>query len=335
MHAALSHPRIHNPKNQIIGLYDRPTNRTLIDHPKGPIFKTMGKGDAESRVHLLPEETLYLVERGTLDLRLRGQGLEGITMSLQACYAYLLGREALTLERYTVFAGLKRSGYVVQRGAAWYEEDWDKDFVRPREGEGLGVFARFYEALFGAKREEERAPLGPLVVPGFYRSYGDVYRLLNLIPAYDPAVPTDREARRGSVGVGDGEAPAHPRIRPSFYVWKPTSGFKKSAPPPSDFRVAVTNAREENFPVLEQLDELLQAVPYAPPPQDSQWQVYRRIKHGWRNVLLAVVDQGVVSYIRIADAGFVKERIYERRGRGQGGKRGGFGGRGRGRGRGR
>ena len=49
---------------------------------------------------------------------------EGIRMSLQAAYAYLLGKQGLMLERYKVYAGLKRSGYVVQRRPAWYAEDY-------------------------------------------------------------------------------------------------------------------------------------------------------------------------------------------------------------------
>ena len=60
--------------------------------------------------------------------------------------------------------------------------------------------------------------------------------------------------------------------------------------------------------------------------------LYPKLKHGYRNVILAVVDQGVVSYIQLSDAGFGKEKIYEPALRGGGGKRGGFGGRGRGRG---
>lgn len=63
-----------------------------------------------------------------------------------------------------------------------------------------------------------------------------------------------------------------------------------------------------------------------------------RLKHGWRNVVLAVVDGGVVSYIRFSEGGFGKEKLYEQRGTMRGGKRGGYGGRGgggRGRGRGR
>ena len=79
---------------------------------------------------------------------------------------------------------------------------------------------------------------------------------------------------------------------------------------------------------------LLQSVPYDPPPQSMDKQLYQKLKHGYRNVILAVVDQGVVSYVRIADAAFGKEKIYNRPGRGRGGKRGGGRGRGRGRGRG-
>ena len=118
-------------------------------------------------------------------------------------------------------------------------------------------------------------------------------------------------------------------------MWKPRPDFKKSSPGPPDFRIAVLNARESEFPVLEQLDGLLQSVPYEPPPKGIEKQTYQKLKHGYRNVILAVVDQGVVSYIRLADAGFGRERLYERQSRG-GGKRGGArGGRGRGRARGR
>ncbi|KMU89657.1 hypothetical protein CIHG_07464 [Coccidioides immitis H538.4] len=38
-----------------------------------------------------------------------------------------------------------------------------------------------------------------------------------------------------------------------------------------------------------------------------------RLRHGWRNVILGIVDQGVVSYLRVADAGFCKEPLYEQK----------------------
>ena len=336
---ALSVPRTHNPKNNIIGLYDHSDGITIIEHPKGTMTKTMGKGDAQGRLSLLPEEALYLVERGTMDLRWRSEELEGIPFSLQAAYAHLLGSQGLTLERYTVYTSLKRIGYVVQRGPVWYEEDFDKDFVKPRllesNNKPLRLFARFYKSLFDTLQRDP-PPSGPLITPGLYRSYNDINRLLSIVPFHDPSLPTDRESLRSSASMGHPISPTHPRIRCCFYAWKPTNAhnFRKSAPPPPDFRIAVINAREENFPVLEQLDDLLQTVPYDPPPAGSEGQVYRRLKHGWRNVILAVVDQGVVSYMKVGDAGFGMERVCEGRG-GRGGKKGGGRGKGRGRGRGR
>jgi len=94
----------------------------------------------------------------------------------------------------------------------------------------------------------------------------------------------------------------------------------------------VLNARLDSFPTLAELSDLLQCTPYSPPPADTEGKLYQKLRHGYRNVMIAVVDQGVVSYMRIADAGFGKERVYESAGRGgRGGKRGGMG-RGRGRG---
>lgn len=338
MHTALSVSRIHNPKNLIIGLYNAEENTTIIEHPRGPMMQKVGKADSLGRLSLLPEEALYLVERGSLHLQYGSGVVEGLGLSLQATYSYLMGEGGLSLERYTVYAGLKRGGYVVQRGPAWFEKDHDKDWVmhRVREKEKpLGLFEKFYKGLFESRIVEER-PMGPLVQKGLYRSWNDIYRLLVLVPSHDPEEPTDRESARSSANMGHPTSPAHSRIRVSFYVWKPSSDFKKSAPPPPDFRIAVINAREQGFPVLEQLDDLLQSVPYDPPPPGSEGQVYRRVKHGWRNVVLAIVDQGVVSYMRVADAGFGKEKIYDRGTRGRGGKRGGMrGGRGRGRGKGK
>ena len=312
----------------------------MIEQPRGPLMAKIGRSDSSGRLHLLPEEAIYLVERGSLHM-VYGNGagaMEGVGMSLQATYACLMGEGGLSLERYTVYAGLKRGGYVVQRGPAWHEEDYDKDWVEPREvdrGKPLGLFTRFYQSLFESKMPEA-TPLGLLVQPGFHRSWNDIYRRLALIPSHDPEQLTDRESHRSSASMGHPTFPTHSRIRVAFYVWKPSSEFKKSAPPPPDFRIAVINAHEQGFPVLDQLDDLLQSVPYDPPPPGSEGQVYRRVRHGWRNVILAVVDQGIVSYIRVADAGFGKEKVYDRGARGRGNKRGGIrGGRGRGRGRGR
>ena len=67
------------------------------------------------RLELLPEEAIYLVERGALfcwkkhDLITKNpqqgsslEDVEGSPMSVQQAYAEMIGREDLTLERYQV-----------------------------------------------------------------------------------------------------------------------------------------------------------------------------------------------------------------------------------------
>lgn len=97
-----------------------------------------------------------------------------------------------------------------------------------------------------------------------------------------------------------------------WHVYKPSPSFRKSARPDPDFKIAVVNARTHTtVPTLSQIGSLLESTPLDPPRSDRQ--LYVRIRNGYRNVILAVVDQGIVSYLRIADAAFGKERIYEAR----------------------
>jgi tRNA-splicing endonuclease subunit Sen54 len=98
-----------------------------VDKIRSQHFQTIGK-NVRGKEWLLPEEALFLIERGTLDCRWpvkRQQGDEkihrtedGAPMSLQSAYAAFIGEGdvggKLTLEHYNVYAGLKRSGYVVR-----------------------------------------------------------------------------------------------------------------------------------------------------------------------------------------------------------------------------
>lgn len=91
-------------------------------------------------------------------------------------------------------------------------------------------------------------------------------------------------------------------------------------------------ARSTALPTLCQIDDLMSRVPHDPPKKDNQ--LYQKLKHGHRNLILAVVDEGITSYTRLSDAGFGLEKIYNAP-RGRGGKRGrSTRGRGRGQGRG-
>ncbi|KAL9630574.1 MAG: hypothetical protein Q9164_006345, partial [Protoblastenia rupestris] len=189
MHDALSYPRLHKP-NGLTGLLNPEDGSCVIEEPKGPNMQNLGVNDSQGRLHLLPEEALYLVERGSLNVEWQNGELRGMPLSLQATYAHLVGSEDLTLERYTVYAGLKRSGYIVQRAPTWHSKDHGKILLPPQSSPLIphpNVFDRLYAFLFPPIPVPDPPPLGPLVGPGLYRSYAPIYRRLALIPFHDPS----------------------------------------------------------------------------------------------------------------------------------------------------
>lgn len=123
-----------------------------------------------------------------------------------------------------------------------------------------------------------------------------------LIPWYDPALAPQRDPL-------DTATP----FRVVFHVYKPATTLKRNALPPPDFRIAVLSAREQTtIPTLPQLSALLQSTPLDPPHGEKMDRMmYMRLRHGYRNVVLAVVDQGVTSFLRIGDAAFGKERLFD------------------------
>ncbi|KAI5298540.1 tRNA-splicing endonuclease subunit sen54, partial [Ascosphaera atra] len=307
----------------------------------------MGRADSINRIWLLPEEALYLIERGSLDVRWPASdpvsvtvtmpdgrqqtiigsveaddGSGGVPMSLQAAYAMLLGRAGLNKERYTVYTGLRRGGYTVMRAGSWYGEDNESDFegVKGQEGEYLqeiatrmkekeqkarsemGVcdglrrmFTKIIRSITGhndiakpstSKQTTCWTSRGPLIGLGLYRDYPSIFRALSLIPTPTINKPTPPTPA------------AFPPVQQSytihFHVYKPSTPYRKSAPPPPDFRLCVINARKETcIPSLAALDGLLARTPLDPPRGERMERLmYLRLRQGMRNVILAVVDQG-------------------------------------------
>ncbi|QIW99668.1 hypothetical protein AMS68_005186 [Peltaster fructicola] len=347
MHNALSVERYHNFKGHTIAIYHPETNMAYSQTPKGVWVSKMGQvlpadkdplGNDElrgQRLWLQPEEALYLIERGTIDIRWPAQDESpdelGLSMSLQAAYSVFIGDEeshngGLTFERYSVYTALRRVGYTVIRAPSWTETglplsaECFPPVVQPTWWTGLYPRLTWTRIWSTNSIDDQDAAL---VQPGLYRSYREVYRRLSLIPFYDPTLAIDI----------DSTSTSQPPFQVTYHVFKPNNTkYRKTLPGSPDFRIAVINARETPVPTMEQLARLMDTVPYAPPPDSPHF--YAKLKHGYKNVILAVVDQGVTSYLRMSDAAFGKEKIFEREFKGAGGKRGGFkGGRGRGRGR--
>ncbi|WVQ93681.1 hypothetical protein IAU59_000757 [Kwoniella sp. CBS 9459] len=126
-----------------------PFPRLLIIH--GHLFDTLGitvrssslttdgKGKGKTSIQLLPEEALYLLERGSLQIWSgrdpeteqekedgvgewceEEHGVKGaVEMSVMEGFGAFIGREGLSWERYQAYGYLKRLGYTVQRSRAF------------------------------------------------------------------------------------------------------------------------------------------------------------------------------------------------------------------------
>lgn len=336
----------------------------VVEHERGSWMKDLGrtvsgkKGIAGvGRLWLLPEEALHLVERGTLDLWWPSKELDevlpgdltpsaqiregfgpddydaGVPLSLEAAYSLLIGTEGeprkVTLPKYQVFTHLKRGGFHVMRAG-------NEAGPAPTEPERPSIW-QWLASFIARDSRPTPKPYGPIVSPGLYRSYRPIYEQLAVIPRHKPKPTPTAQLEL--------EKPQDP-FKVHYLVWKASGApFSKKNPPTADFRIAVTDTETDGVPTLEQIEALLESTPPDKPNEawrGQPWRMYQRLKHGHRNVLVAIVDRGLVNYMRFGEAAFGEEKLYERfdggRG-GRGGKKGGGGrgggGRGRGRGRGR
>ena len=182
MHSALSVPRVHIPKNHITAVYDPATNGAWVDRAKGVHFRTMGHG-VQSRVWLTAEESLFMLERGSLSIAYPRDESDStdpslaVPMSLQGAYAAFI-RTDLSLERYVVYAALRRSGYAVFRGSGWSgpEDHFDKPPEKTSSMTAgfwrIGLFQEIWQKFLCQFSNDAKAN-GPLVPPNTYRSYGE------------------------------------------------------------------------------------------------------------------------------------------------------------------
>ena len=180
MYDAIDQTRYHHPDVQR-AIYD-PVNggAWMAKNIGGKWTATVGRSrrDADNvpRLWLLPEEALWMIERGSLEIRWPaelGAGDDGLPMSLQGAYAAFVGfeKDRLTMEMFKVYQHLKRAGYVVLRA--------DENFHNvpavpvPPSSTFWTTFSLLWKGLLQKSDPPTRLALGPLVKPGLYRSYGE------------------------------------------------------------------------------------------------------------------------------------------------------------------
>ncbi|KAK1761438.1 hypothetical protein QBC47DRAFT_457037 [Echria macrotheca] len=276
---------------------------------------------------LLPEEALFLVERGSLDLWWPTRGIEdifpaagqskkdrggddadndedeyemGFPLSLQAAYSLLIGEDGergkISLQKFQVFSNLKRAGYNVLRAPPPQRQPFP-------ESPPPTTLWQWFSSLIPSLERQPR-PFGPLLQPGIYRSYVPIYRQLAIIPRHQPSPePSSRWGMKDPFAI-------------HYHIWKAAGKWSKLRHPPPDFYLAVVDAQETDVPSLEEITALVDATP--PAPHKPEWRAMGprmlapRLKHGYRHVLVAVVDHGIINYMRFAEGTFVDEPQFER-----------------------
>ncbi|KAG8979532.1 tRNA-splicing endonuclease subunit sen54 [Tulasnella sp. 425] len=269
--------------------------------------KEKGKGKS---LELLPEEALYMVERGSMycwrvtrkgaktaddvvSMPLPSGGdvpleeIPGTPMSVQEAFAEMIGgASGLTTEQYQVYAYLKRLGYTVTRtrkpsGVELYplpgenaETLTQVSTTTRAPARGLGdlvaSFFQWIKSLFLripfvsiGRRKLGTSGFGPwsqpLVYSDLFRgwtriSMGNIFEALRIIPS----------GHRTPLHI---HRPTTPTIYTPFYnVYKPSTPFKKTAPPKPDYNITVVNARASCLPTLLEMSDMFNVVDdWAPP----------------------------------------------------------------------
>ncbi|KIY46259.1 hypothetical protein FISHEDRAFT_47614 [Fistulina hepatica ATCC 64428] len=273
--------------------------RAHVTVTRGVHFASIGysapqpvNGKLQKRLQLLPEEALYLIERGSLFCWCDHDGsvasLTGVEdqgglppsmlhppMSVQEAYTKMIGREGLTLERFQAYTYLKRLGYAVTRA-----DPPDADYPRAapyvslasRPTTFLGTISSFlcrmwqalpFVSLWRAIFKHDIDWWRPLHFSRFLvydKKPGFIFRSLRILPA-GHSVPLRIKHPQ--------DAPESPYY-PFYNLYKPTTAFKKSSPPPPDFQIVVINARTTPMPSLQELTSLYDGLPELPPPPPRQ-----------------------------------------------------------------
>ncbi|KIY72793.1 hypothetical protein CYLTODRAFT_486032 [Cylindrobasidium torrendii FP15055 ss-10] len=280
--------------------------RVKVTYARGGHFQSLGWKN-----WILPEEALYLVERGSLICTTPA----GAPMSVQQAYSTMIGEE-LTLEAFQVYAYLKRLGYILTR------------FDPP--------FSDYPVVPLTPARPP---PSGPSLLDRVKRIFISIFA--PLLPSYASLFRTMRSRVVAPLTPTSLRLPPPPSTTPYTPLWnlyKPQNNtpFKKSSPGPAPWQLVVINARTTPMPTLQELTALFDIAPPSeiPPPKippklrpapKFQWfkpqtwfakpslpprNPFVGLRAGKKTAVIAVVDTGNVGFFRFMQGAFEEVEMH-------------------------
>ncbi|CUS24484.1 LAQU0S16e02762g1_1 [Lachancea quebecensis] len=330
-------------KNLIKAYYVPDLHKACVPHPKGSFMHTMGKVDRNGSCWLSFFEFVYLAERGTITpyYKRKERDDHNLDPLLGIQDLYMLFKSQKESDEFAVYAHLKRLGFIVMQssqnsaGASSVEQEKDSAVQKLRLR-----FCQTFESLSGSVSNPFNLPFyHPLQCHlTRYCTSAQIYESLNKLIPYIAAPKTQEELQKDMCTKNDSAG----KWEFSFDVWKPQSNFKKKTPGLPDFQVVVfnKNSQKENFPTYHEMRGLLKmlrckmdflsgqaneqpnptkteeakggakkkskANKKYPPHIEQQ----RRIKRGYRSFVLATMDDGLVSFIKITETDFGSENVW-------------------------
>ncbi|CAN9504237.1 unnamed protein product [Ophioblennius macclurei] len=131
----LEEERVERLGNLVRGTWKPEEQLVELQTPAGKFWQTMGFS-SQGRQYLLPEEALYLMECGNVQVF-----QHDLPLSIQDCYeSFLSGGGSVSLQQYQVFGHLKRLGYVVHRFEPSSEpSSYERQLNLPRSRDKAGL----------------------------------------------------------------------------------------------------------------------------------------------------------------------------------------------------
>ncbi|SCV03062.1 LAME_0H07404g1_1 [Lachancea meyersii CBS 8951] len=319
-------------KNQIKAFYVPERHLAFISQPKGNFMHTMGKVDRNGTCWLNFHEFVYLAERGTITPYFKRSDREdhGLDPLLSIQDLYLLFRSSQESDEFAVFAHLKRLGFIVMP-SQMSPDDHNNDQIKHMPRAGLtDSLSKLTKALSQIFQVPTYHPLQYHLTR--YTTSGQIYAALNkLVPFYTaPKTAKEIDQERYSRTINSRKNDF------TFDVWKPQGSFKKKTPGLPDLHILVLNKNtsDYSFPTYSVIRSLFQSVyskydgtlerqesaagsPLSsktgkqfskpvPPHLEQQ----RRLKKGYRSFILAVMDDGLISFVKLTESDFGSENVW-------------------------
>lgn len=302
MYQVLSSWRDPSAKTIVSASWDPINGLARVHHERGTHFRTLGKADSRGILHLNGEETLYLFERGSLELYDENNQRMDLPQAYLACIPHCPNG---AVESFQCYAYLKRAGFIVVRHVNHHEalsKTADETY-----GETTSeVHSKMADETYGATRlktfnlKDRLLPIyrlfirpSGLVLSHRYFSFAALYSSLRLISNQRVGQPDDNQEIKHT---------RHNHIPIVYDLYKTRPAFKKSNPGPPDFYLTIFDAHETRLPSASELNAL-----YLPQPQVAHKKnMQAQIKLGTGQIVMAVVSNGMVSFIQAVNAPFGK-----------------------------